>query len=205
MEVTTRAALALAAVLAAGAVSAQEVAPPPPPRVPTTPPAAPPGSGMAPAPRYADVVHPFELRPGDRIRVWDTAGTLVKEDGTVVGADHEGIAATLDGQVRLLKFDDIKTLHMRRGSGRPWLGALIGFVVGSSLYALRDDESNDPPVDYLILTGTFAAMGAITANYVARPDWRPVEMLASPTGPQTPKLRPQARGPSAGLRIALRF
>jgi hypothetical protein len=204
MEVT-RAALALAAVLAAGAVSAQDVAPPPPPRVPTTPPAAPPGSGMAPAPRYADVVHPFELRPGDRIRVWDSAGSLVDEDGTVVGADHQGIAATLDGQVRLLKFDEIKTLQMRRGGGKPWLGALVGFVVGSSLYALRDDSSSQPELDYLILTGTFTALGAVSANYMLRPDWRPVEMSAAPTGPQTPKLRPEARGPSAGLRLAVRF
>jgi hypothetical protein len=193
------------AVLTASAVSAQDVAPPPVPTTPTTPPAAPPGAGMAPAPRYADAVHPFELRPGDRIRVWDNSGALVKEDGTVVGADHTGIAATLDGHVRLLRFEDIRTLQMRRGGGHGRLGALAGFALGSILYALRDEHSSRPQDDFLVLAGTFTAFGAVAGHYAWRPDWKPVEMLASPTGPQSPKLRPEARGTTSGIRVSLRF
>jgi hypothetical protein len=146
-------------------------------------------------------VHPFAVGVGDKIRLWTggRAGALTAETAVVTAADYTGMMVVVRDQARLVPFDGVTRLEVRRGRSWAYRGALLGLGVGalagSWLLASDHPSAGDRIRDGLLFGAAGATVGALSGAALHPARWEPVSI-------DTVRGRPVA---STGLSLSLRF
>jgi hypothetical protein len=161
-------------------------------------------SGAA-AERGHPPIHPYVLGAGDKVRLWTAGGggALVAESAMVTASDHTGMMVVVRDQTRLVPFEEVTRLEVRRGRSWARRGALLGLGVGvlAGAWLLADEMVSDgsaEPEDRvrqgLLLGAAGAAVGGITGYALHPARWEPVSIES---------VRPRPAAPAASL--SLRF
>jgi hypothetical protein len=150
-------------------------------------------------------IHPFGLTEGDKIRIW-TSGpqeSLAAETAIITATDHTGMMVVVRDQARLLPFESITRLEVRRGRSWARRGALLGLglgaLAGSWLFA---DELADGAADAgdrvrqgLLLGAAGAVVGGVSGGALHPARWESVSI-------ESVRPRPAgAPGPSVSFRF----